>query len=603
MGGTRFEDVPLPYSSAKPLPQRAPTLKRSKTLTRPERHIAPAPLIAPPPTHFSDGEGSGSPGNQGCCGGDWNWWVIWSYATTWWAPPALLKMCGIKEKQSRQAWREKITLCWIAILLGAVVGFATMGLQRALCPEGETDQQFRRLGTDAMTLGVAGKVVNVSSSLTQEHVDFYAISKQMPGQDITNLFKRQASDYPKCTSDRRYATTPLCRSGTTQPASEKGQLQACELPQLNDATFGALRIQTTDLEIGYSWEQVAKMPGYLVLDGLVINLSPYMTANPDVIPNDEVDFAIRQVLRNQSTSGKDATMLFHHNDVTKQAIPCLQTRYLAGRIDKIAPGCFVASLFLYVSLTVILGVVFVRFAMACIFNWFISARLVRPPRDLGRNAISPAVMPEGANVSVNNRTGTAPWAGPKKLKQNRPNGKNLDTTMAQTSDPLINLTRIGAELFAVCLVTCYSEGEDSIRGTVESIASTNYSDARKLIWIVCDGMITGHGEKQSTPDVCVSMLEADPRYGNPMPMGYIAVGSGAKRENRAMIYAGHMGMSAPPAVNRQADCSHQKRSSNTHHHRCQVRYARGSKGQETWKQGKEGFAIDPHELLFSSHLQ
>jgi chitin synthase len=277
-----------------------------------------------------------------------------------------------------------------------------------------------------------------------------------------------------------------------------------------------------------------------------------MAANPDVIAGDEVDFAIRQVLRNQSTSGKDATMLFHHNEHTKQAIPCLQTRYLAGRIDRVAPGCFVASLFLYTSLTVILGVVFVRFAMACIFNWFLSARLVRPPRDLARNAISPAVMPEGANVSVNNRSGTAPWAaggsGPKKLKQPRPNGKALNSSSATLvngagSEPLINLTRIGAELFAVCLVTCYSEGEDSIRGTVESIASTNYSDARKLIWIVCDGMITGHGEKRSTPDVCVSMLDADPRYGNPMPMGYIAVGSGAKRENRAMIYAGHMGMS------------------------------------------------------------
>jgi chitin synthase len=158
-------------------------------------------------------------------------------------------------------------------------------------------------------------------------------------------------------------------------------------------------------------------------------------------------------------------------------------------------------------------------------------------------------MPEGANMSVNNRTGTAPWAagGSKKLKQPRPNGKTLNSSSSTLvnggvgSDPLINLTRIGAELFAVCLVTCYSEGEDSVRGTVESIASTNYSDARKLIWIVCDGMITGHGEKRSTPDVCVSMLDADPRYGNPMPMGYIAVGSGAKRENRAMIYAGHMG--------------------------------------------------------------
>jgi chitin synthase len=73
--------------------------------------------------------------------------VIWSYATTFWAPPALLAWFGIKEKQSRQAWREKITLCWIAIMLGAVVGFATMGLQRALCPGGEDDAVFDRLGS------------------------------------------------------------------------------------------------------------------------------------------------------------------------------------------------------------------------------------------------------------------------------------------------------------------------------------------------------------------------------------------------------------------------------------------------------------------------
>lgn len=476
--------------------------------------------------------------------------MIWSYATTWWAPPALLKMFGIKEKQSRQAWREKITLCWIAVLLGAVVGFATMGLQRALCPEGESDNQFRRLGTDAMTLGVSGRVVNISTSLTQENVDFYALSNQMPGQDITNLFTRQRSDYPDCTSDRRYASTPLCRQGT-QAGTENGTLQSCPLPQLNDGTFGELNIQNTDLRIGYSWEQVAEMTNYLVIDGLVINLTPYIVANTEPIAGDEVDSVIRQVLRNQASSGKDATMLFHHSDATKEAIKCLQTRYLAGRIDKITPGCFVASLFLYTSLTVILGVVFVRFAMACIFNWFISAKLVRPPRDLARHAISPAIMPEGANVSVNNRMGQAPWAAtdgarPKKLQQPRPNGKTLNSSTlvngnGVTADPLINLTRIGAELFAVCLVTCYSEGEDSVRGTVESIAATNYSDARKLIWIVCDGMITGHGEKQSTPDICVSMLDADPRFGNPMPMGYIAVGSGAKRENRAMIYAGHYG--------------------------------------------------------------
>jgi chitin synthase len=103
----------------------------------------------------------------------------------------------------------------------------------------------------------------------------------------------------------------------------------------------------------------------------------------------------------------------------------------------------------------------------------------------------------------------------------------------------MSLAQIGTELFAVCLVTCYSEGEDSIRSTLDSISRTTYSDARKLLFIVADGMITGAGEKMSTPDICVGLLDADPRFGNPMPMSYFAIGSGMKRENRAMVYAGH----------------------------------------------------------------
>ncbi|ORY25449.1 chitin synthase-domain-containing protein [Naematelia encephala] len=547
----RFDDVPLPFTSSKPLPTRQPTrgasLKRGKTLTRPERHVAPAPLIAPPPIASFDASSPTSPGVGGP--GGWDWWTIWIYATTFWAPPALLKMFGIKEKQSRQAWREKITLCWIAILLGAIVGFATMGLQRALCPGGDGGSTlYRRLGSDDLTLSISGWVFNISTSETQESVDFYKISEQMPGQDITNLFIRNFTDYPECSSSLRYASTPLCASSATSVNRGNGTLQACPLSKMSDSTFDTLQIQNASLFEGYSWAQVASLSNYMVIDGFVLNMSPYISGNPTAIPDDPVDQAIRQVLSNQSSSGKDATMLFYNRKTTRDAVACLQTRYLAGRIDKIAPGCFVASLFLYTSLVVILGVVLVRFAMACYFNWFMSARLVRPPTDLGRSAVSPAVMPEGANMSIYNKTGTAPWAaGGSKTSPSKLNGKpsgrlpnNSSATLVNTPpDPLISLKRIGAELFTVCLVTCYSEGEDSVRETIESIAATNYSDSRKLIWMVCDGMITGAGEKMSTPDICVSMLDADPRFGNPMPMGYIAVGSGAKRENRAMVYAGH----------------------------------------------------------------
>jgi chitin synthase len=184
--------------------------------------------------------------------------------------------------------------------------------------------------------------------------------------------------------------------------------------------------------------------------------------------------------------------------------------------------------------------------MAIWFKWIVSPRLAGnvSSEALHRKAISPAVMPEGANVSVHNRNGTAPWAnsgGPKKLAKGGP-GKSAppSNSMASSdSSPIMSLAQIGAELFAVCLVTCYSEGEESIRNTLDAISKTNYSDARKLLFVVADGMITGAGEKRSTPDLCVSLLDADPRFGEPIPMSYASVGSGAKGQNRAMVYAGH----------------------------------------------------------------
>ena len=641
----RFEPPPLPFTSTHPLPTRTPThLKRNKTLTRPERHIAPVPLITPPAPLGPSSILADSPNHSR------SWWRIWTLVTTWWAPPAVLRLFGIKERQSRQAWREKITLCWIAILLGGVVGFATMGLQRVLCPEDLSSTIYDSLGADncerrgllvrggrpfsetgmvliAVTLSVNGWVLNISASLVQPHVDFYSISTQMPGQDVSNLFVRNLTDFPACSGfSGRFASTPLCASSAVSGVKENGTLQSCPLPKISDNTLLALQIQNTTLLEGYSWDQVASLDTYMVIDGVVLNMSPYIAANPTPIPGDDVDMAIRTALTGDTSSGKDATMLFYNRQDTHDAIPCLQQRYMAGRIDKIAPGCFVASLFLYASLVVILGVVLVRFAMACIFNWFISARLVLPPKNLSRTAVSPAVMPVGANVSIHNKNGTAPWAtkpspnSKAKSSRNAAVGKSLPNSSSTTlvnspaqADPTINLARIGAELFAVALVTCYSEDEDSVRGTIESIASTNYSDARKLIWVVCDGMITGQGEKLSTPDICVGMLDADPRFGNPMPMGYIAVGAGAKRENRAMVYAGHYGTStvfrclvhrarSRGVARKMLMPSLPERPSHTNHHRRQMRDARRGERQETWKSRETRLAAHPHELLLEGDV-
>lgn len=529
-------DVPIPTTRQ----PAAGTIRRAKTLTRPERGVAPAPLIKAPATLLPSPSGTTVVPESTSSSG-WDAWVIFSRVVTFWCPGVILKSIGLKDKQTQQAWREKFALCFIAIVLGGVVGFATVGMQRVLCPSDNINDtsRFSRKGTVPNSVGIQGRLYTITPNTPIFPTANLFDLVKVPGQDITTLFTREAANFPACNGLRfRVAQDAPCNSQT-----------ACPLPSLIDpSTFSRLALQNQSMIVGYSWDQVAELQNYLVMDGAVLNMNPYMLLHPTAINGDSVDSVLRTLLRKQAgDSGKDGTRLFYNRDDTKSAVPCLVQRYYAGNIDKITPGCFASQLFLYAGLIVILGVVLVRFAMACIFNWFMSAKLAGPvdKYSLARNAISPAVLPEGANVSVDNRSGTAPWANAKKGPK-MPPGKLLKTSNSSatlvggdTASSTMTLSQIGAELFAVCLVTCYSEGEESLRTTLDSISQTSYSDKRKLLFVIADGMITGAGEKRSTPDICVGVLEADPRFGNPMPMGYIAVGAGAKKENRAMVYAGH----------------------------------------------------------------
>jgi chitin synthase len=541
---TRFDasDVPTPTTRA---PRSGATVRRAKTLTRPERSVAPPPLIAPAGAVSAVNHLAADDSDNG-----WDVWTIFSKVVTFWAPAFLLRSIGgLHDKQVIQAWREKMALVFIIAILCGGIGFATVGLQKVLCPETKVSK-FSRLGKKVGVLGIQGWEFDATKAAAVDGGNFPVLMKT-PGQDITTIFTRTAASFPQCTNLRfRVGLDEPCPAGT-------GDTTSCRLPALNKpADIAALGLKNNTLQVGYDWDQVNALNNYLVLDGSVLNMNPYMTAHTSPIPGDAVDGALRQILKTKH--GKDGTRLFTNTAELHSAVPCLVSRYYAGNIDKITPGCFVSNLVLYVGLIVIMSLILIRFVMACIFNWFISARLAGNPdnRTLNKSAISPAVLPEGANVSIDNRTGTAPWAGPGGKNKLMKGGKSPARSFVSSStatlvddkngagtssgnSPTLTLAQIGAELFAICLVTAYSEGEDSMRTTLDAISSTTYADERKLLFVVADGMITGAGEKRSTPDICVSLLEADPRFGNPQPMGYMAVGSGSKKENRAMVYAGH----------------------------------------------------------------
>jgi hypothetical protein len=114
--------------------RRNGTLNRGKTLSRPDRFQNPETMFK----KRKDDE-------PASC------WVICSRIATCWALPPFMRMCGMSDKLVQQAWREKVTLCVIILVIGGMVAFLTVGFSLLLCPASERQgvHAFLRYGDGA----------------------------------------------------------------------------------------------------------------------------------------------------------------------------------------------------------------------------------------------------------------------------------------------------------------------------------------------------------------------------------------------------------------------------------------------------------------------
>ena len=91
----------------------------------------------------------------------------------------------------------------------------------------------------------------------------------------------------------------------------------------------------------------------------------------------------------------------------------------------------------------------------------------------------------------------------------------------------------------LCLVTTYNESAAGLRTTFDSIATSEYPNSHKLLFVIADGNIKGQGESKSTPDYVVSMMKDLAVPANQVQaFSYVAIATGYKRHNMAKVYAG-----------------------------------------------------------------
>ncbi|KAJ6265608.1 glycosyltransferase [Bipolaris maydis] len=91
--------------------------------------------------------------------------------------------------------------------------------------------------------------------------------------------------------------------------------------------------------------------------------------------------------------------------------------------------------------------------------------------------------------------------------------------------------------FIIATVPAYTEDEESLRRAIDSAARMKYDDKRKLLVIVCDGMIIGQGNDKPTPRIVLDILGV-PEATDPDPLSFESLGEGQRQHNMGKIYSG-----------------------------------------------------------------
>ncbi|KAJ3504799.1 hypothetical protein NLJ89_g7748 [Agrocybe chaxingu] len=342
--------------------------------------------------------------NRGC----WNGpgpsgpWMIYCLFLTIWVPSFVLRSCGIRSPEQQRAWREKMGLVGIILILMAGVGFLTFGFTISVCGKPPNrfhggaigDQfigngsvvihgydynftEFRHPRTSSVFNGTTNPLFTGGWNLAGNDASFLF---QKVNQNCLGLITRASSSsitgsgsfldwYFPCNIFSQYGNTGV--NITNYEASTTCHTSANARAQLETVQILG--------QVYYTWDDVKSSSRNLavyessVLDlDLLTWLSRAQVNYPPLF--DEMKSP------NGTYNGKDLTMLFMRTK-QQQLGHCLQDIVGIGFIDTNTIGCVASTVVLYLSLIFIIGVVAIRFVMAVMFQWFFSWKLGNFPRE------------------------------------------------------------------------------------------------------------------------------------------------------------------------------------------------------------------------------
>ncbi|KAI9279963.1 chitin synthase-domain-containing protein [Umbelopsis sp. AD052] len=547
----------------------------------------------------------------------------------------------------QQAWREKVTLVMVITSLCVIVGFLTFGFNVTVCgreparirPTGVSNNQIVISGrvfdldgfghtTDVTGIPPSGDIRDPPLSAGGKDLSFMF---QVVNNNCKGIFIPLKDDDGKGNVVNYFPCVPIDLYAPSVNGTENAKNSGCHVSVKARTALKSLKLVG---DVYYNWTDIQKPKTSLVaFNGNVLDLSRLRYLVPNVpLPTQIAQFAGP----GNPFIGHDATYWLSSTADRLQLGKCMTDVLKVGVLDNRSTGCIISDVVLWLSLAVILSVVFIRFFLALIFGWILSWKLgsireetseerrkrqdavlqwemenvdeMHYPRS--RSVVSFAHMeqlhtnngPSESNLSLP-RVGTATSMSttPRSVKR-----RFLPTTsrftqpvpaavtgrndspygsryMLQQDGSSSSLSRVGGNpaqsslslpfnngsqlsipqrdlldsqmadlqaqnnynfnfdlIHTFMVVTCYSEGEDGLRTTLDSLANTDYPTSHKMLLVICDGIITGSGNSMSTPDIVLSMMKdflVPPDKVD--ASSYVAIADGTKRHNMAKVYAGY----------------------------------------------------------------
>jgi chitin synthase len=430
-------------------------------------------------------------------------WVGFVWAVTFWIPSPLLKWVGrMKRPDVRMAWREKLVLFFLIILLNATIVFYIVAFGKLLCPNKD-------------------KAWNRDQVSTHQAANDYYVSHHGTVYDLTSFWKKQHSDSNTETDEANmlplagadmdpYIQPPLYRACSLLiPDNDQNKFLTLMINETQREDMNTLAIHTSGERTNYPdskalkdelWYEKVFMKkikefkkGELVWDSKKIkdegaNENHMWFTMGDKVYDLTNYFETVKYYKNlpqynflddkfvdmvKSNAGGDLTEDFGNklNKTTQNSHQdCLDNMFYLGKTDfRNTPRCQVNDYILLAAAIILCAVIVIKFLAAL-------------------------------------------QLGSRKRPANQ-------------------------DKFVICQVPCYTEGEDSIRKSLDSLTALAYDNKRKLICVICDGMIVGGGNDRPTPKIVLDILGVDPKV-DPPALPFWSVGEGSQQLNYGKVYSG-----------------------------------------------------------------